>query len=182
MKHFELVDSGIDVAPLLAELELHPELWDQNTNRTRADVFKGTSDIWVRARARGELVTTENFREPHEQSWYPAWSDLTALHPIVFGLMATIKATSLGSILITRIPPGGRILPHNDKGSWHAEHFDRKIYVPLKTNDFCINYCGDEAVTMGVGEAWFFDNLTTHWVKNDGPTERITVIVCMRNR
>ena len=111
---------------------------------------------------------------------YPAWNVLTAAHGIVFGLMFVLRAVHLGGVLLTKIPAKGRILPHHDRGSWHAEAMNCKVYVPIKANDQCVNYCGDESMVIRPGEAVEFDNLIEHSVENDGDSERITLIVCMR--
>jgi len=94
--------------------------------------------------------------------------------------MQTVKAVELGGILITRIPAGASVKPHHDRGSWHAEFFDRKTYVIVKANERCVNTFEDEEVVMRTGEAYLFNNLVTHSVRNDGDSERITLIICMR--
>jgi hypothetical protein len=33
---------------------------------------------------------------------------------------------------------------------------------------------------MAPGEVWYFDNLKEHEVTNDGPDDRITLIICLR--
>jgi hypothetical protein len=43
-----------------------------------------------------------------------------------------------------------------------------------------VNHCEDESIVMQAGEAWMFDNLNIHSVENNGATERITAIICMR--
>lgn len=134
----------------------------------------------MRFRPIAELTSPEKFREPHFAEFYPAWHALPSLQPIVFDLMAKVQAVYLGGILITRISPGGKILPHDDIGSWHAEYHDCKVYVPLQANAQCVNHCLDESVVMQAGQAWIFNNLLTHSVDNDGETNRITAIVCMR--
>jgi hypothetical protein len=179
MKYFQKI-ARYNVEALDEQLAAQPELWDRDTERTSHPVFAGTSDIWVRWRARDELTAPEHWGEPHWPVFWPAWHALPALAPIVYDLMHREHATHLGGILITRIPAGGRIKPHSDAGGWHAEKYNRKIYVPLRTNDRVVNYCGDERVVMARGQAWFFDNLVTHRVENDGPTERQTLIVCMQ--
>ena len=35
-------------------------------------------------------------------------------------------------------------------------------------------------VAMAPGEVWYFDNLKEHEVVNDGPDDRITLIICLR--
>lgn len=176
MKYFERI-SQFDVQDAVAQLDAHPELWDRYRLRTQHDTFAGTSDIWLRYCDPKDLA---NCYKPHLPVFYEAWTMLTALHPIVYYLMMQEKAVQLGGILITKIPPGGRIKPHHDRGGWHAEYYERKVYVPIRTNPQVINTCEDEQVVMGLGEAWYFNNLVTHDVKNEGETDRITLIVCMR--
>lgn len=181
MRYFQKIAAGVEVLPLVLDLYRQPELWDQNRARTGgAGSFEGTSDIWVRFRDPSELTTREAFAAPHVPVFYPAWHALPHLRPIVFGLMARVEAVQLGGVLITRVPGGQQVAPHDDRGRWHPEFFTTKAYLPLATNPQCYSTCGNERVTMQVGEAWLFDNLCTHSTVNDGETDRITLIVSMR--
>ena len=72
------------------------------------------------------------------------------------------------------------MLPHDDRGSWHAEWLNTKVYLPIQSNPGCLNICEDDRVSMQEGEAWTFDNLKTHSVENNGDTARVTAILCMR--
>jgi aspartyl/asparaginyl beta-hydroxylase len=175
----EQVADGIDVAPLLAQLDAHSELWNVHQER-KVGPHVAMSDIWVRYFAREVLTGPEAFRGRHPFVFYPAWDALTELRPIIDELVEIEQAAAVGGILITRIPPGGVIGWHHDRGSWHAEFFDRKLYVPLRANDQCVNYVGRERAVMTPGSAWYFDNLVDHAVVNRGTTERITLIICLR--
>lgn len=186
MRHFLKVADGIDVRAVNAELDAHPELWDEHPNRTyEGSPHHGVSDLWLRFRPFRELTRDESYLEPHFAEFYPAWSLLPALKPIVRQLMALEYPDGfpvyLGGMLITRIPPGGSVKPHNDRGSWHAETMNTKVYVGLKSNPDCVNFCEDERITIGVGEAVMFNNLLTHSVENNGETERVTLICCFRS-
>jgi hypothetical protein len=181
VRHFLKIASGVEVLPLLLDLYRQPELWNSNRERTDGEgSFKGTDDIWVRFRAYGELTTREAFSEPFIPAFYPAWTALPHLRPIVFGLMARCEAVQLGGILLTRVGPGQQVKPHDDRGRWHPEFFATKAYIPLATNPDCYSTCENERVTMQVGECWLFDNLKTHATVNDGATDRVTLIVSMR--
>jgi len=182
MQHFEKIAEGLDVAPVLDEILTTPDLWSAYAERTHdpESPHFGVPDIWVRYRKRSELVTGDDFRAPHFAEFYPAWRAMPSLHPIVYDLMARVRAVYLGGILITKIPPGGQVKPHHDRGSWHAETMNKKVYVPLQSNDGCINFCEGDEVVMRPGEVWTFDNLKTHSVQNRGDTDRITAIICMR--
>ena len=180
MRQFLRLASNLDVLPLALELHRAPHLWDQNTTRK---IFPGTphaamSDIWVRMRPPAELTSAASYREPYRCEFYPAWRELPALRPLVFALMARVQAVELGSILITRLPPGGEILPHSDRGAWCAEWHNCKLHLTVAGQS--LSSCADEAVTMRTGEAWSFDNLQTHDVKNTGAEDRIVVIVSTR--
>jgi hypothetical protein len=180
--HFRLIHSGLDVAPILAELGAVPELWDADNDRTARDnsPHAASSDVWLRYFPRDDLRTDADFNREGRCVFYPAWARLPSLHRIVWALMSTLQATELGGCLITRLQPGGRILPHADD-SWHARFFNRKTYIPLKSNPWCINRCEDEVIGFRAGEIWEFNNLVEHEVRNDGPDERITVILCFHS-
>jgi hypothetical protein len=181
MRHFEKIAAGIEVLPLRLDLYRQPELWNEHTARTGgAGSFVGTDDVWVRFRDPAELTSREAFAEPHVPVFYPAWHALPHLRPIVFGLMARVEAVQLGGILLTRVPAGGQVAPHDDKGRWHSTWFNTKAYIPLSSNPGCYNTCADERVVMQVGEAWLFNNLEVHSTVNDGDTDRVTLIVSMR--
>lgn len=181
MNHFAKIIEGIDVAPVLAQLAAHPDLWDRDPERTALpdSPHAQASDIWIRFRAKSELTEPAKYGEPHFAEFYPAWYELTALRPIVFRVMARMQAVYLGGILITRIPAGAKILPHVDRG-WHPEFMNAKAYVIFQANERCINRCEDEAVIMRPGEAWLFNNLVTHSVDNDGDEERLVMVMTMR--
>lgn len=183
MRHFKRIATRIDVSGVLSDLEQNADLWNANTARTSPESpHYGVPDIWVRYRAPEELTTPEAFREPHFAMFYPAWKRLQALEPIVFGIMkrARPRAVGLGGILITKIPAGGSVKPHHDRGGWHAEFYNTKIYVGIKSNPHCVNYCEGEQIVINEGDAVTFDNLLTHSVENRGDTDRITLIICLR--
>jgi mannose-6-phosphate isomerase-like protein (cupin superfamily) len=97
--------------------------------------------------------------------------------------MAMTRAVELGNVLITRIPPGGRVLPHVDRG-WAPEFYTSKFYVVLHGNAETVNLCGEgadeEQVVMAPGSIWAFENRITHSVENNGASERISLIVTLR--
>lgn len=165
---------GFDVAAVLAALDAHPELWNQHTERTAHpnSPHHGLDDIWVRY-APSDIEPAL----PHDAVWYP--SQLAdAVKPLVYSLMQSVRGDHLGGVLITRIPPGARCKPHTDPG-WHARYYE-KFAVQLKA-DPGQSFCFDDAqLTTKAGDLFWFDNSKRHWVNNDTPHERITLIVCIR--
>jgi hypothetical protein len=179
--NFRLIWNHVDVAAAARQLDQHPELWNEFPERRIAgSPHEGVDDIWVRWRTRDQLTAPERYTEEHFASFLHPWRTLTEIQPIVYELMARVSAVYLGGILITRIPPGREVLPHHDRGPWHAEFMNCKVYLPLKSNAECVNLCEGDSVVMRAGEAWTFDNLRVHSVENRGDTERVTLIVCMR--
>lgn len=180
--NFERIEVRVDTRLLLKQLEDNPQLWNQNPERKLGtdSPHAQMSDIWLRFRPKSELTSLINYAERHIPAWYPSREKLTEAERISLDMMAHLRCVQLGGVLITKIPPGGRILPHDDKGRWHPEFFNTKIYIPLASNSGCINRCEDDEVNMKTGEAWTFDNLKTHSVDNNGDTDRITLIISMR--
>ena len=182
MSHFARLIEGIDTTPLVAALDAHPELWNRHRLRTQGTLspHRDAEDIWLRFRHFSDLVKPGTYTGPHWPVWYPAWKKLPEFHDLVYRLMATARATHLGGVLITRVPPGNKIHRHHDRGSWHAEFHNFKIYVALKSNAGCVNEFEGETFTMEDGEAWWFDNQVEHECRNDGETDRISLIVATR--
>ena len=184
MKNLLKIAQGIDVTPLLLAIQRQPKLWNRHTIRKEAEgtPHAAMSDIWLRYNDVKDYELTGDytgFNDPHDAIFYPEWYALPQARPIVMGLMARVEGTRLGGVMITKIPPGGKILPHSDDG-WHAKHFNTKLYVVLQSNPQCINRVEDDVVSMAPGEVWYFDNTKEHEVVNDGPDDRITLIICIR--
>lgn len=186
--HFDLICRGIDVSGVAADLRAHPELWGQH--RTRQDApntpHAGTTDIWVRYNdaapfERGEKPWSQ-FNDMHIPVWYPAWRALPHLHPLVWGLMTEVQGEMLGGILITKIPPGGTVAAHVDRG-WHVETFD-KFYLQISNPPGCVFWCEHGGVRdesePRPGDIWLFDNRKLHGVNNNSDGDRITVIICIK--
>ncbi len=179
--------AGVDVGGIIAEIDAHPELWNSRGSRVAspASPHHGVDDIWLRYRALSELTNGAAFRELHESVDYPDMDLLPSIRPLLDGLREIGRCyrnadrVDQGGVLITRIPPGGSVKWHHDRGSWHAEHYETKLYVPLLANPQCVNFVGDESGIMNQGDVWFFNNQVDHAVFNWGATPRVTLISCL---
>lgn len=169
-----LIARNINVNPLLWELLSHPEVWDTNTERTSPpdSPHHGLSDVWVRYAEGGCRVDG-----PHESVWYDS-PILQAVQDLVFPLMAAVKGTRLGGVLITRIPPGQMCQPHVDPG-WHAAYYD-KFAIQIASAPGQAFHFDDESLESHPGDVYWFDNSYNHWVTNPTQYDRITLIVCIR--
>jgi len=176
---FVQLASGIDTTPVLVELARNEDLWDANPMRR---TYPGTPHgqmVDITCRYMPEALISEVSRgAEHRNVFWPPWYKLPALRPLVFGLMARVQAVELGSILITRLPPGGEILPHSDAGSWAPEFYNFKAHVTLAGQ--AVTTCDGEPCLQRVGDAWTFDNLLVHAITNAGECDRIACIISMR--
>lgn len=174
MTAIRLLTSGIRVDPLLWALREHPEFWDENTSRTEDpnSPHHELSDIWARFAAPGV-----DGSKKHESVWYPC-ADVLPIKPITIPLMQFVQGQELGGVLITKIPAGKSCKPHSDPG-WHARYYE-KFAVQVDSapgQAFCFE---DETLVSRPGDLFWFDNAHKHWVINESPYDRITMIVCIR--
>lgn len=174
---------GIEVAPVLAQLAEHPELWDQIRCRTIEPIspHHESSDIWIRYGDLKPALESGDWavmREPHEALWYPAWYVLTALHPIIDDIAQRVEATRIGGIWITRLKPGAGIRMHRDFG-WHCDTFD-KYYVALQADPGAVFGCDGEEIETEPGSCILMDNHRLHWVRNASQRDRLMLIACMQ--
>lgn len=174
--HF--VAAGANVAPLVQAIDAHPELWNRYTTRTEVYEHSQVSDIWVRYNAFENFDGDRtNFNAEHESVWYPA-ADVLGIKPFLLDLMRLVDGTRLGGVLITKIPPGGRVQPHVDQG-WHATYYE-KYAVQLMGNLQQAFHFEGESFSALPGDVYSFDNSQPHWVTNDSDSDRMTLIVCIR--
>jgi len=63
-----------------------------------------------------------------------------------FGIMNILKGSQLGRVIVTRLPPGGKIAPHVDTGK--CAEFYQRVHLVLHGEPGNLFFCGDEQVTM----------------------------------
>jgi hypothetical protein len=174
---------GIDIGPLRAQLDAHPEIWNRHTLRTRvygeASPHNQIDDLWVRFRAWDEVIADPaHCCDQHKSVFYPEADLIPAVFPIITQLMKMTGAIELGGILITRVPAKKQVARHVDTG-WHALHY-RKVAVQIRGNQeqaFCFE---DAELRPEPGEIYEFINQRPHWVLNGSNEARETLIVCVR--
>lgn len=183
MRHILKIGQGVNVIPLHNAVLRNSSLWNRYPERS----FKGSphedvDDIWVRCnrRAAWDPKEPQKFMAQHDSVWYPEYLELKhAIDPIVFPLMANVQADRIGGILITRVPAGKSVKPHIDPG-WHAKYYDKyAVQVASHPDQKWSNEDG-ELVTMP-GDVYWFANDVAHWVTNESPVDRITLIVCLHH-
>lgn len=179
MPSFEYVGQ-VDTKMALAELEANSHLFGEFNARKLAPNSPHSEmiDIWLRYGDISEMIKTGDYSkisDMHDSIWLKS---LARCKDICFEVMAMVRGERLGGVLITKLPPGGKILPHTDSG-WHAEYYD-KYYVPIKNDKGAVFGFEDGDIESEAGDVWKFDNSITHWVNNDSNSERIAMIICIR--
>ena len=181
-ENFLKIGEGVDVVPLLYELHRQPHLWNRNDVRlSKNGPHWQTQDIWLRYKDETENAQSgnyANFGDPHDGVWYPAYYELPAARRMIFALMARVEGERIGGILIYRVPPGKKILPHVDTG-WHVDYFD-KFNVCLQSNDRAYFDYGNERMYARAGDVHRFVNNKEHGVINDGDDDHIVLTICLR--
>lgn len=171
------ITNGCDVGPLLWALQANPQLWNQHRARTESpdSPHHQVDDIWVRYAAPEEA----HLGGPHESVWYPTAAPILAeVQAIVYPLMHMMRGDRLGGVLITRIRPGRKCLPHRDSG-WHADTF-RKIAVQVQSSPGQVFHVEQQRLEPRPGDVYEFVNSFEHWVDNPTEHDRITMICCIQ--
>lgn len=175
-EYFARIAGGLNVLPLQLALLRQPELFGEHDQRGYPEdsPHRAMSDIWVR------YAPLEKAAEPgpHDSVWYPAFYALPQVRDLVFSVMRLVDGERLGGVLITKLPAGGQIAPHVDKG-WHADYYD-KFYVPILNAPGAVFGFPDGVISPSLGDVYWFRNNIPHWVKNESEIERIAMIVCIR--
>src|SRR5579863_7841108 len=121
MDNFFRLAKSVNFQPLLVAIHRQPELWDQNTLRTKhpKTAHGEVNDIWLMFNEVGGDVANDLIVKP-----YPAFEKLPQARPFIFDLMKMVEGVTLGRVIITKLGPGKKITPHTDGGA-PASYFSR---------------------------------------------------------
>lgn len=179
MQNFQRLAVGIDVMPAMHALIRNPGLWNENTLRT---TFENTphaevDDIWLRFNlVDGRPIS--QIGDDLEAVNCPAWN-VVPVKAIILDLMRRIEAVRLGRVLITKLAPGKRILPHADVLGDYAAYYNR-YHIVLQGLPGSIFRAGNESVCMQTGECWWFNAHAEHEVVNNSADDRVHMLVDVR--
>lgn len=183
MRNFHRIATNVPVMPLMHALIRHPELWNANKFRT---TFPSTphvdvDDIMLRFSDTEKCTTTTHVIGDDKPVWHEASKLLPEAKPIVMALMSTVNAYELGRLLITRIPPGGKILRHNDAAGEYVNMGDiARYHIVINGLPGSLFHCGNETVNMQTGEVWWFNAHEDHAVENNSIDDRVHMLVDLR--
>ena len=174
---FKLISEGSDVGPLANALEAHPEFWDEIKIRQEAPgtAHSDTECIYVRG---PEAFTVESYFDDVGSYDYPAMDlFMVELKYLLGPIIQIMGVKELGRILIVKLKPGGKIVPHIDEGRY-SDYFSR-YHLPIVTNPDAYYRVENEFIHMKVGEFWQFNHKKEHTAGNEGAEDRIHLIVDM---
>ena len=185
MRHFQRI-GDIDPMPLMLALQQQPGLWNAHRYRTtyRNTPHGEVDDILLRFAAPERTTDPADLMPVQEDVApvaYPAWTALPAARPLVFDLMRRVEAVTLGRVIISRLKPGGRILPHADTDGAYVERDDgMRFHIALQGLPGSLYHCGGETVCMQTGSVWWFQHREVHAIENNSADDRIHLLVDVR--
>lgn len=173
---FKTIGIDCDTTRLLEAARTHPRLWQADPERAN---YPGSPHAEAQAiiiRGPEERSAAAVFCDL-EQVDYPAAQVLeTELAEIVDELLVRVgDVRDIGRVMITRLPPGGKIAPHIDEGPY-AEHYDR-FHVCLEGDEGNTFLCAGEVLHPMRGEMFWFNHKLEHAIENHGDRERVHLIV-----
>jgi len=182
MKNYTLITQGVDVTPLLLNLQRRPDLWDRNPCRLSVKgPHRESQDIFLRYKDERPCIETgdwSQFSDAHIPDWYESIDHLASARSLIFGLMSMVQGEMLGGVFIYRLLPGKTIYGHVDRG-WHPEFYD-KFNICLKSNPQAAFCYDQERLVQKAGDVHWFRNDVSHNVVNEGHDDHIVMTVCIR--
>lgn len=176
MRYFYKLCDGVMTMPIMAALARQPELWDQDKSRT---TFTGTPhgqihDVILRFGA-----TDKGAGDDLEAVDREAMRLLPQAKKLSQDIMSMVGGSRLGRVVLTKLEPGKKILPHADTQGAYAKYYTR-YHVALQGLPGSLFTCGDETVTMLTGEVWYFDAHAVHSLQNNSKDDRVHLLVDIR--
>jgi hypothetical protein len=169
--NFRRVAYGLDVAPLLADIEA-ANLWREITARQDfpGSAHHDTECIFLRGPA-----DPVDYQTCTRAMNYPALGILAGgVEPLLCPLLEQIGATELGYALIVRLRPGGHIDEHIDEGAY-SDHYSR-FHIALAAWPGATLTVGGETRHFRPGSAWWFNHKAKHSGDNRSAAWRIHLI------
>ena len=179
MQAFNKIASGLNINPAQRELHTNYKMFGEfDARKSAGKIHAQMDDIWVRYGDINHCIAANDYStiaDEHDSIWL---QDLPEIKSLCFKVMALVEGERLGGVLITKLPRGGQILPHTDKG-WHAEYYD-KYYIPIQNEEGAVFGFDEGVIAPDEGDIWAFDNSYNHWVQNNSNNERFALIICIK--
>ena len=153
----------VDANRLLREVEaLSDEAWATTGGRT--GVHSAAAALFLRGHAPAAG------RQPIQD--LPVLDDL----PYCRTLITEVIGAPPLRCLLARLPGGGRIAAHTDRGPYFAGTI--RVHFPVITHPEVWMLCDGLVYAMATGEAWALNNSASHGVWNADPARPRTHLIC----
>jgi hypothetical protein len=174
---------SVQVGGMQQVLWRNPQLWNQHPFRRtyQGTPHEDTDDIWIRYLPEGQEGQMRDIGST-ESVWHKESEVLNdCVRSTVLDLMRATNSFTLDRLLISRLPPGGRILRHHDRGMAYTSIPGlARYHIVIQGLPGSMFYCGDEEVNMKTGEIWWFNPLEEHSVCNNSAGDRIHLMADLR--
>jgi hypothetical protein len=205
MKHFLRIGENLETFPLFMAIQRQPELWEKHRFRQTVKANSETECILLRYQTAPQehLFRYNLAKEPkyiandeaindYAAFWHeanhlglecndtPDFEKLPEARPLVAWVMARLGAERLGRVLLAKLPPGGRVYPHDDAGLY-VDYYKR-VVIPIQSDAGNWSRIGDEFMMMPVGEAWIYDYKTEHEAMNESNDDRVHLFIDVKLR
>src|ERR1017187_6715865 len=171
MDYFKLIRSGINIDPLLAEVDSNEQAWLIDTSRQdKIRVQRDTNTIFISSAVhRPDLPVNEN-----QESRLTAVSESFPKALAFMTEFAQEMNCRLSRATIVRLKPKTQVFRHIDQGSYYF--LRDRFHLVLRSPTGSVLMSGGETVRMQEGELWWFDNKQYHESYNESDDWRIHYI------
>ena len=171
---FTRIATNVEVAPLLSELAVTPEMWLADTSRQRKiRCQRDTQNIFLRVAKKPLPPGARNANDVHESRR----SRVAARFPKALAFcegIAALQGGELGRATLVALLPHGWVRPHVDAGAYYR--IRDRFHLVLKSPGGSPLTAEDETVVMSEGELWAFDNKARHDARNPTGGTRVHLI------
>jgi len=172
--NYEYVDS-LDVSPLLNEVNTNDGLFGSLPLRTsyKDSPHHESEDILLR----GPSISGKSKLDLQNEIQcinYDTFDLFPEIYEHVLDLMSLVRGEQLGRVVITKLPPKGKIHEHIDEGD--AGDFYTRYHTVLQSGEGSIFKSGDETIKMEDGGVYYVNNHVLHSVVNNSEVQRIHLI------
>lgn len=172
--HFVRINSVVETAPFLLELDKAAQIWQADTSRQRkVKCQRNTWNIFLRAAKKPLPEGMKNANDVHECR--------TMRHSRQFPntlafceSFAQQQSGFLGRVTLVALLPKSKVYSHIDIGSYYAAR-DR-YHLVLRSPQGSRLTAGAETVLMREGELWVFNNKVVHSAENVSDQIRVHLI------
>lgn len=173
MENFRRISHAIDVRPFIQEIDSVKNAWSIHRGRKeKVKVQRDADAISLRGLRKSKIAGGKR-RDVHESRFTSASKLFPAIRSFLLESAATLDG-ELSRAKVVRLPPGGVVYPHIDRGEYYRIR-DRYHFV-LQSDEGNLLTCDDEEIWMKAGELWWFDNKKEHSAVNASNTPRIHII------